>query len=144
MKKTGDNISSENANWKFSGDMVKEFEDHVSKSVPIYKRGHEMIIQLSDFFVKKDSLVYDIGCSTGNLLINLAKHNSIKDNAKFIGIDVERDMIDFANKKKKQIGLNKNKLEFINDDAVLIDLENNDFLISYFTIQFIHPKHRQN
>ncbi len=144
MKKTGDNISSENANWKFSGDMVKEFEDHVSKSVPIYKRGHEMIIQLSDFFVKNNSLVYDIGCSTGSLLLNLAKHNSIKDNAKFIGIDVEKDMIDFANKKKKKMGLNKNKLEFINDDAVLIDLENNDLLVSYFTIQFIHPKNRQN
>ena len=65
MKKTGDNISSENADWKFSGEMVNDFENHVSKSVPIYKRGHEIIIKLSDFFVKKDSLVYDIGCSTG-------------------------------------------------------------------------------
>ena len=64
MKKTGDNISSENADWKFSGEMVNDFENHVSKSVPIYKRGHEIIIKLSDFFVK-DSLVYDIGCSTG-------------------------------------------------------------------------------
>ena len=35
MKKTGDNISSENANWKFSGKMVNDFEDRVSKSVPI-------------------------------------------------------------------------------------------------------------
>ena len=60
MKKTGDNISSENADWKFSGEMVNDFENHVSKSVPIYKRGHEIIIKLSDFFVKKDSLVYDI------------------------------------------------------------------------------------
>ncbi len=24
---TGDNIVAENANWKFSGDMVKKFED---------------------------------------------------------------------------------------------------------------------
>ena len=54
MKKTGDNISSENANWKFSGKMVNDFEDHVSKSVPIYNRGHELIVQLSDFFIKND------------------------------------------------------------------------------------------
>ena len=57
MNKTGDNIESENANWKFSGNVVKEFESHVSKSVPIYNRGHELIIKFSDFFVKNDSLL---------------------------------------------------------------------------------------
>ena len=33
---------------------------------------------------------------------DLAKHNSIKDDAKFIGIDVEKDMIDYAKAKKKE------------------------------------------
>ena len=46
MTKTGDNIYSENANWKFSGKMVNDFESHVSKSVPIYNRGHELILKL--------------------------------------------------------------------------------------------------
>ena len=141
MKKTGDNISSENANWKFSGKMVNEFDSHVSKSVPIYNRGHELIIKLSDYFIKDDSTVYDIGCSTGNLLINLSKHNKNKVNTKYIGIDVEKDMIKYANSEKKK--LNLNKLEFINDDAVTFNLDNSDFIISFFTIQFIHPKHRQ-
>ena len=34
-----------------------------------------------------------------SLILNLAKHNSIKDDAKFIGIDVEKDMIDYAKKE---------------------------------------------
>ena len=55
MGKTGDNISSENANLKFSGKMVTDFESHVSKSVPIYNRGHELILKLSDFFIKNES-----------------------------------------------------------------------------------------
>ena len=76
--------------------------------------------------------------------MNLAKHNSIKDDAKFIGIDVEKDMIDYAKKKNKNSGLEKNNVDFLCGDATLIDLKKNDFLISYFTIQFIHPKNRQN
>ena len=58
MKNSGDNISSENANWKFSGKMVKDFEKHVSKSVPIYERGQKLIVQLSDYFIKKDSVYF--------------------------------------------------------------------------------------
>lgn len=143
MNNSGDNISSENANWKFSGKMVNDFEKHVSKSVPIYERGQDLIIQLSDFFIKKDSLVYDIGCSTGKLLIDLVKHNEAKENSKFIGIDIEVDMINFAKSKQKENNINTKKLNFLNEDAIIFELEKNDFLISYFTIQFIHPKHRQ-
>ena len=82
MKNSGDNRSSENANWKFSGNMVKDFEKHVSKSVPIYDRGQDLIIQLSDYFIKKDSIIYDIGCSTGKLLFKLIEHSERKENAK--------------------------------------------------------------
>ena len=84
MSKSGDNISKENASWNFKGDVVKKSDNHVSKSVPIYNRGHDLIIQLSDFFIKEDSLVYDLGCSTGKLLINLVGHNKHKINSKFI------------------------------------------------------------
>ena len=143
MKKTGDNISSDNANWKFSGEMVNEFESHVLKSVPIYNRGHELILKLSDYFIKDDSTIYDIGCSTGKLLINLIEHNKNKINSKYIGIDLEKDMINFANKQQEKFKINSKKLSFINDDAVTFNLGNSDYIISFFSIQFIHPKHRQ-
>jgi len=144
MGKTGDNISSENANWKFSGKMVTDFESHVSKSVPIYKRGHELIIKLSDFFVKQDSLVYDLGCSTGKLLIDLAKHNKYKDKSQYIGIDIEKDMIKFAKSQQIKSKINSRKLKFYHQDITKYKLKSSDLIISYFTVQFVHPKHRQN
>jgi len=144
MTKTGDNISSENANWKFSGKMVKDFEKHVSKSVPIYNRGHELILRLSDFFIKDDSIIYDLGCSTGKLLLDLIKHNKNKVDSKYIGIDVEKDMIDFANSQQKKLKISTKKLKFFNKNLVIYELDKSDLIISYFTIQFIHPKHRQN
>jgi len=144
MSDTGDTISSDNANWKFSGKMVKDFENHVSKSVPIYNRGHELIIQLSDFFIKEDSLIYDLGCSTGKLLIDMAKHNQHKKNAKYVGVDIEKDMISFAKDKQKNAKISSAKLKFYHDDVVTFDINSSDLIVSFFTLQFVHPKHRQN
>ena len=44
------------------------------------------------------------------------------------------------NKKSK---INSSKLKFINDSIVTCDMQMSDLIIS-FTIQFIHPKHRQD
>ena len=60
MINAGDNIKTERSNWKFSGDTVKEFDTHVEKSVPFYNISHEIVLGLSDYFLKKDSIYYDI------------------------------------------------------------------------------------
>lgn len=141
--KSGDNINAGNGKWKFSGEMVNHFEEHVKKSVPIYSEGQELTKNLSEYFIKNDSLIYDIGCSTGKLLIDLVGQNNHKKNSKYIGIDIENDMISFAKQKQKNLSIKKAKLNFINEDIVTYDFEKSDLIISYFTIQFIHPKHRQ-
>ena len=78
MNKTGDDILTNNANWSFSGDVPKNFDSHVGKSVPMYKEGHELVSRLSDFFLADDSKCYEIGSSTGELTKKLAKHNNQK------------------------------------------------------------------
>jgi len=140
---SGDSINAGNGKWKFSGEMVNNFEQHVKNSVPIYSEGQKLIKNLSEYFIKNDSIIYDIGCSTGKLLIDLVSQNSHKKDSKYIGIDIENDMIKFAKNKQKDLSIKKTKLDFINDDIVTCDFEKSDLIISYFTIQFIHPKHRQ-
>ncbi len=137
----GDGIKSNRSGWSFGGDVVNGFDNHVKNSVPLYEEGHDLICDVSDFFVKSDSVVYEIGCSTGTLTLKLAEHNKEKKEAKFIGIDIESDMVDFARKKtKKHQNLNVN---FIADDALSIDLVGSDLIICYYTVQFIHPSARQ-
>ena len=46
---SGDNIVSDNTGWTFSGETSKKFDAHVSKSVPLYAEGHDLILKLSDF-----------------------------------------------------------------------------------------------
>lgn len=133
----GDNIKTSNANWKFSGSVVDNFEKHVSKSVPLYKEGHELIVKLSDYFVKNDSTCYEIGSSAGTLSYKLACHNDYKK-AHFIGIEIEKDMVSKANEL-----YTRDNLSFLCEDINLIDIEKSDLITSYYTIQFIHPKLRQ-
>jgi tRNA (cmo5U34)-methyltransferase len=137
MSQSGDKIDAKNANWKFNGSMVEHFEEHVSKSVPLYKEGHELIAKLSDYFVKDDSVCYELGSSAGTLTHKLAKHHEFRD-AKFIGLEIEQDMVKKANELYKSPNLS-----FICDDMNTVNLEKSDLIVSYYTIQFIHPKLRQ-
>lgn len=141
MSKTnvGNNIKAERANWSFGGDTAKNFDDHVSKSVPLYNEGHKLVCELSDFFVKSDSVVYEIGCSTGALTTKLAEHSAHKPQARFIGIDVEAPMIE----KAKERGKGNKQLEFVVDDIMQMELQPSDLIVAYYTVQFIRPSERQ-
>jgi len=95
--KTGDLIKTENADWSFGGDVPDKFDSHVSRSVPLYNEGHELILKLSDYFLHDGSVCYDFGCSTGALIKKLTEHT--KKDMKFIGVDCEKNMINKAKSK---------------------------------------------
>jgi tRNA (cmo5U34)-methyltransferase len=139
MKSVGDNIETTKAGWTFGGDVANSFDDHVSKSVPLYNEGHDLVCGLSDFFIKNDSVVYEVGCSTGALISKLAQHSSLNKSAKFIGVDIEPNMIDFAKTKYS----NFSNLEFVCDDFLTMDIEESDFIVAYYTIQFVRTSLRQ-
>ncbi len=139
MTKVGDSISAENANWSFGGDVAKTFDDHVSKSVPLYPQGHDLVAKLSDFFLGNGSLCYDIGCSTGTLLADLAKRNKSK-NVNFIGIEPEASMVTKAKERCAPFA----NVAIEQGDVLDIDLGKADMIVSYYTIQFIRPRHRQD
>ena len=141
MARVGDQLNAENANWSFGYETVEHFDAHVSKSVPLYAEGHELVCALSDFFIKSGSTAYDIGCSTGTLTRKLAQHNVSKDGARFVGIDIESSMIEMAQRKQSMVSLEH--VVFIADDVLLIDLEPADMIICYYTVQFIRPSRRQ-
>jgi tRNA (cmo5U34)-methyltransferase len=61
------NIRQHNAGWTFEN-VSADFDEHIVRSIPLYRQGHQLISYYSDFFLKPDSVVYDIGCSTGQML----------------------------------------------------------------------------
>ena len=140
MYTVGDGLKADNANWNFGSEVVENFDSHASRSIPLYCEGHELISNLSDFFVSSNSVCYEIGCSTGTLTYKLASQNSDKTGSRFIGIDAEKEMVQAARRKIDPLPEN---IEFIEDDILQIELEPADLIVSYYTVQFIRPAERQ-
>ena len=44
----GDNISTAESRWTFAGEVAKNFDQHVKKSVPFYQEAHSLTVSLSD------------------------------------------------------------------------------------------------
>jgi len=136
----GDGIVARNSGWSFSGPVAKTFTEHVRRSVPLYDEGHDLICRISDYFVQKDSLVYDLGVSTAQLLTKLAARHETKPGVTFFGIDCEEGMIEQA---RKSVGDRTNiRLEV--GDINLWDYEPCDLIVACYTIQFISPRMRQD
>jgi tRNA (cmo5U34)-methyltransferase len=135
---TGDGIRAPRAGWSFGGETPHHFDRHVARSVPNYEAGHRLIEQVSDFFVRKDSVAYEIGTSTGALLQKLAQRHP--HGTRWVGIDLERAMIEHA---RRAHGETPN-VEFLLADACEVDYEPSDFIVSYYMVQFIPPRRRQS
>lgn len=138
MTKVGDNISAGNANWSFGGAVAQTFDDHVSKSVPLYHQGHELTAKLGDFFLSNGSLCYDVGCSTGSLLGLMAERNREK-NVRFVGVEPIAEMVDIARKRVQRYS----NVVIEQADVFDVALENADLITCYYMIQFIRPRRRQ-
>tara|TARA_B100000674_G_C37875032_1_gene931542 strand:+ start:108 stop:812 length:705 start_codon:yes stop_codon:yes gene_type:complete len=131
------NIKSIRSNWEFDKQVTKKFDSHVEKSVPFYNISHDIVLGLSDYFLKKGSLCYDIGCSTGTLVEKIYKKNKEKK-IKLIGLDDSKAMILKASRKKikNHVVFKKTKIQ----DYKFLKC---DMVTSLYTIQFLQPKYRQ-
>ena len=136
----GDNIKTNISSWDFGGDTANTFDDHISKSVPGYEFGQNLIASYSDFFVNLSPCnIYDIGCSTGSLLEKIQSRHYKKD-INYYGIHIIPEMIDIAKKRKyKKPG----NLNFECADVLNIDIKDASIITSYYTLQFILPSLRQ-
>ena len=51
-KSSGDNINKNISDWSFKGDVFKNFDTHINKSVPLYNETHDLYLKITDFFYK--------------------------------------------------------------------------------------------
>jgi tRNA (cmo5U34)-methyltransferase len=137
--KVGDGIDAARGAWTFEGDVAGAFLDHIRRSVPFYDEGHDLVCRISDYFCHGDSLCYEIGVSTGQLIRKLAEHQSHKPGVRWIGIDKVENMIRAAREHCAGIP----NIELVVDDIRTHDFEKSDLIVSYYTIQFVEPRHRQ-
>ena len=93
--------------WSFNSKVSKVFDNHVRQSIPLYNEFHKQMSKIAEFYCKDNSLVYDLGCSTGNFILEISKIK--KNNLEIVGIDDSKKMIEickFKTKNLKKIKLN--------------------------------------
>lgn len=129
------------ADFQFTARVAEVFDDMLARSVPNYGQVIEMLGQLLSRFLVPGDRVYDLGCSTGNTLLQLARRLDHLD-LHFIGIDSSPAMVHKATIKAEMYS-KKERLAFQQGDITAVALEPAGAIICNYTLQFIRPLQRK-
>ncbi len=140
-----DNIFKESiekpSDFKFDGTVVNVFDDMVGRSVPMYHEIQRMIAELAADFVQQDSIVYDLGCSTGATLLSM--NETIPAGIKFCGVDDSAEMLEECDKKLRQAHFNRPyelTCQNLHENVVI---KNASVVVLCLTLQFLRPLFRE-
>jgi len=128
------------ADFNFGSAVASVFDDMLDRSVPFYQEMQRMIGEMAADFAGVGTNIYDLGCSTGNTLLNLDAH--VASGVKFIGIDYSEEMLKRCRQK-----LTENHIQH-DCDLVCSDLNhgvavhNASMVLMVLTLQFVRPLYR--
>jgi tRNA (cmo5U34)-methyltransferase len=132
-KAVDDTISAVPGAWRFDAEVSQAFDSHVRKSVPFYDEMQRMVTELSEYFVRDQSVVFDLGSSTGATLANLSRAHENKENVQFIGIDLSKSMVEEARSK-----IDRPNVRFFHKNILDVDFTPApNFVTSLYTLQFL-------
>lgn len=143
--------------YAFRGDVVDQFEEKViATQIPGYNYMRLRILQMVSRLIKPGDVLVDFGCSRGKMIRDVIEHaaasgaDDILDSVKFIGYDIEREMLDSAkvatNSLLDRIGKSANvSYEYadILDMPASFENESTDIITAVVSIQFTPVEYRQ-
>ncbi|MDF1750707.1 MAG: methyltransferase domain-containing protein [Alphaproteobacteria bacterium] len=132
-----DTLTAEPTSWRFDASVTAKFGQHAERSIPKFRETQELIAEFSDFFLHEGGFCYDLGCSDGALLTELAKRHRKKSSVRLVGLDASEDMV------TKARVIVPNSVDIINADIIDYSFEKADLIIAHYTIQFVAPRVRQ-
>jgi tRNA (cmo5U34)-methyltransferase len=131
---------SKSSDFKFDRKVVTVFDDMVTRSVPNYLEIQRMIGELAGEYAKDDTVIYDLGCSTGTTMVNMDA--TVHPDIKFIGFDDSREMLLKCDENLRSSGIIRN-YELINTDLNKgVKIKHASVVVLCLTLQFIRPLHR--
>ena len=112
----------------------------LQRSVPMYEECQDLAVHWCVKYSQSSTYIYDLGCSTGSLLVKLAKTLKPHASIKLIGVDNSPAMLKKSEEALKNFpvpyelveeNLNEN-LTFINASVIVLN----------YTLQFVQPENR--
>ncbi len=136
-----DNVTPK-AKWEFDSEVAKCFADMLERSIPDYKSMRSLVFEVGEKYIKPNSWLVDIGCSTG-----LASEPFYLRHGKdlhYYLCDNSNDMLAECAEKFKD-GMRENRVIFSNADFWNTNMpENTSLCLSILSIQFMPTAYRQS
>ncbi|MDD2837435.1 MAG: carboxy-S-adenosyl-L-methionine synthase CmoA [Sulfuricurvum sp.] len=122
--------------FEFDAEVAAVFDDMLLRSVPYYKESQSLTRRFAINALENGGIVYDLGCSTASLLLEIERMVAKTENVRLIGIDNSAAMIEHARKKTEAYG---SSIELFEGDILTFGYEKAQVFISNYTLQFIRP-----
>lgn len=120
--------------FEFDEEVAVVFDDMLSRSVPFYDEAMKLTAHFASINIAEDERVYDLGCSTASLLLEIERKS--KHKIQLIGIDNSKAMLEQASKKLHAFN-SKIQLDF--GDILSYDYQEAAVICSNYTLQFVRP-----
>lgn len=112
----------------------------LQRSVPMYQECQDLAVHWCTHYAKPSTSIYDLGSSTGTLLLKLSEALESSANIKLIGIDNSGAMLKKAEETLKNSILPCEMVEANLNDKLALD--NASVVLMNYTLQFIQPSNR--
>ncbi len=127
--------------FSFTEQVADVFDDMLNRSIPFYEQVIQATADLLERKLEDDTIVYDLGCSTGATLLALSRRLEHK-NVQYVGMDNATPMIEKARRKSAQYRKD-HLLSFRVADITSAPFPNAGAIICNYTMQFLRPIKRQ-
>ncbi len=127
--------------FEFNDKVAEVFDDMLERSVPLYRECQNLTVEWCRRLAKPDSCLYDLGCSTGSLLLPLVKTVPELTGFRIIGVDNSQAMLNKACEKLGRYASSVNFMEADLNDAFAFNPA--CAIVMNYTLQFIAPEGRK-
>jgi tRNA (cmo5U34)-methyltransferase len=128
------------SDFEFNREVADVFDNMIERSVPYYHEQQALIQQVARAFHVPGTCVYDLGCSTGVTLVNLA--HVLGPDVRLVGYDSSQPMLDRAHQNITAAGL-QDRIELrradFNEDLSGVELREASVVTVCWTLQFVRP-----
>jgi len=120
--------------FEFDAEVAVVFDDMLSRSVPFYDEAMKLTSHFASININKGERVYDLGCSTASLLLEIERR--CEEEIELIGIDNSEAMLEQASKKLHAFN---SKIQLDCGDILTYDYKEAAVICSNYTLQFVRP-----
>ena len=129
-----------NKPFEFDESVANVFVDMLGRSVPMYQECQSLAVHWGARFAKANTSVYDLGCSTGTLLLKLAQSIDKNKGITLHGVDNSPAMLEKSREVLKQSPIPCELFEADLNQG--ISIKNASVVMMNYTLQFVLPEHR--